>query len=162
MTFAVDWALRTNYRSMLTCCASCHNNILYNTYISIFFEFRAAGGSAVGGGGSVSVSMTKAQFTAECYNMDHEQRGTAIIFNNKKFEASTGMGERTGTDIDAEKLYMALTEMGFNTHVKNDCTIREMESYLVKSNNDFIPDRNFPLVVLILLAPFLWPIHVHV
>ena len=100
--------------------------------LAISFGFRATGGSAAGGG--AQVTMTKSEFTAECYNMNHKERGCAVIFNNKKFDPSTGMGERSGTDVDATNLYMILSEMGFNTIVKHDCTTREMESFLVKSD----------------------------
>ncbi|KAK7113262.1 hypothetical protein V1264_012576 [Littorina saxatilis] len=89
----------------------------------------ATGGTGSGGssGGGVPVTMSASQFTAECYDFNHNERGRAIIFNNKKFDSSTNMGERTGTDKDAETLYMILTEMGFDVVVKHDCTMKEME-----------------------------------
>ena len=91
--------------------------------------------------------MTKSEFTAECYNMNHKERGCAVIFNNKKFDPSTGMGERSGTDVDAENLYMILSEMCFNTIIKHDCKTHEMESFLVKSDylaHCFFPSCFFP------------------
>ena len=91
---------------------------------------RAAGGPA--GGSDPKVVMKASEFTAECYNMNHPERGRAIIFNNKRFAPSTGMGERSGTDVDAENLYMILTEIGFDVVVKHDMTTREMESLLSK------------------------------
>lgn len=44
------------------------------------------------------------------------------------------MGERTGTDVDAQNLYFMFTEMGFNTDIQNDLKAHEMESYMVKGN----------------------------
>ena len=78
--------------------------------------------------------ISSSAFMADCYDMDHMERGRAIIFNNKMFHPSTGMGERTGTDVDAENLFAMLNEMGFDTIVKNDYTAREMESMLVKGD----------------------------
>ena len=117
MTSEVDRALKAN-------------DLLTPHILVISLEYRTTGGPA--GGGGVHVTMTKAEFTADCYNMDHKERGYAIIFNNRQFDASTGMGERTGTDVDAENLYLVLTEMGFNTVIKKDFTTHEMESFLVK------------------------------
>lgn len=90
----------------------------------------SAGAGAVGG--TTSVVMKASEFTSECYNMSHKERGCAIIFNNKRFHPSTGMGERSGTDVDADQLYMLLTEMGFQVLLKNDCTTHEMEATLTK------------------------------
>lgn len=87
--------------------------------------------SATGGGG-VKATMTSSAFNADVYNMNHKERGMAVIFNNKKFDASTNMGERSGTDVDCRNLCILFQEMGFNVEVKSDCTANEMESFLIK------------------------------
>nr|KAG5709858.1 hypothetical protein BaRGS_032682 [Batillaria attramentaria] len=64
--------------------------------------------------------------------MNRARQGTAIIFNNKKFDPRTGFGERKGTDKDAQNLYSLLTEMGFTTVLRNDCSTGDMISTLEK------------------------------
>lgn len=81
--------------------------------------------------GSRLPAMSASEFKADCYNMNHKQRGSAIIFNNKRFAVSTGMGERSGTDVDCQSLYMLFTEMGFNTQIFSDVTTQQMESAMV-------------------------------
>lgn len=81
---------------------------------------------------NISVTMSASQFTAECYNMNHKKRGKAVIFNNKTFDPSTNMGQRLGTDVDAQNLFMLFSEIGFEVELKNDCLAHEMESLLVK------------------------------
>ncbi|KAL8602787.1 hypothetical protein ACOMHN_055170 [Nucella lapillus] len=95
-------------------------------------DARGSAGAESAAGGGASVVMKASDFTAECYNMGHKERGYALIFNNKRFHPSTGMGDRTGTDVDGEQLYMMLTEMGFQVTLKKDCTTQEMESVLTK------------------------------
>lgn len=78
--------------------------------------------------------ISKIDFESDSYNMNYPRRGKAVIFNNKTFSSKTGMGERTGTDVDAQNLYFMFTEMGFNTDIQNDLKAHEMESYMVKGN----------------------------
>ncbi|KAL8612464.1 hypothetical protein ACOMHN_058592 [Nucella lapillus] len=94
----------------------------------------AAGGRGEAGRGrGTEVVMTGRQFDADCYNMNHKNRGNAIIFNNKTFDPATGKGERNGTGVDAEKMYMMLSEMGFSVEVKPDYTASKIESALVQA-----------------------------
>ncbi|XP_076465517.1 caspase-3-like [Babylonia areolata] len=100
-------------------------------------DARGSAGAGAAAGGSASVVMKASQFVSDCYKMDHKERGCAVIFNNKRFHPSTGMGERSGTDVDADQLYMLLTEIGFDVLLKNDCSTRDMESILAKvAKND--------------------------
>ncbi|KAK7501452.1 hypothetical protein BaRGS_00007256 [Batillaria attramentaria] len=73
---------------------------------------------------------------SDCYQMNRARQGTAIIFNNKKFDPRTGFGERKGTDKDAQNLYSLLTEMGFTTVLRNDCSTGDMISTLEKVARD--------------------------
>jgi len=65
-------------------------------------------------------------FTDTMYNMDHPRRGYALILNNKNFEARTQMGTRTGTDVDAAKLYSMCKKLGFQTELKSNQTCNNM------------------------------------
>lgn len=78
--------------------------------------------------------ISKTDFVSDSYNMNYPRRGKAVIFNNRTFSSKTGMGERTGTDVDARNLYFMFTEMGFDTDIKHDLKAHEMESYMVKGN----------------------------
>ena len=57
----------------------------------VFIAYRAPSG---GVGGATAPMMSAAEFASDVYNMSHKERGLAIIFNNKKFDPKTNMGER--------------------------------------------------------------------
>eukprot|EP00918_Siedleckia_nematoides_P029633 GHVU01063859.1.p1 GENE.GHVU01063859.1~~GHVU01063859.1.p1 ORF type:complete len:283 (+),score=41.73 GHVU01063859.1:123-971(+) len=60
------------------------------------------------------------------YNMNHPQRGMAIIINNKTFDKRTGMNERSGTDIDAAALYQRFKAWGLEVQVHHNQSCTEM------------------------------------
>lgn len=60
------------------------------------------------------------------YRMDHAKRGQFIIVNNKKFNPSTRMGERTGTDADAAGLFAKFKGLGFTCKIYHNLTAYEM------------------------------------
>ena len=60
------------------------------------------------------------------YNMNYQQRGMAVIINNRKFDSKTGMNERSGTDVDAAQLYQKLKLLDFNVHMHNNQTCGSM------------------------------------
>lgn len=89
-------------------------------------------------------------FVSERYNMKHEERGMAIIINNKKFHPRTGMGERTGTDVDAQKMNEVFAELGFEKiRPLNNVTVREMKHELYRAAKEDHTDRDcFAVVIL--------------
>lgn len=76
--------------------------------------------------------MTFEEFMADEYKMDYEQRGRAIIINNRDFSRELGLGQRTGTDQDAAALHQRFTEMGFEVDVYTNQTVQEMLNILFK------------------------------
>ena len=60
------------------------------------------------------------------YDMSHMCRGSALIFNNTKFHKITNMGERTGSDDDAVKLFQMVENLSFDTRIFHNTTSREM------------------------------------
>ncbi|XP_078492732.1 caspase-6 [Ciona intestinalis] len=56
----------------------------------------------------------------ECYQMDHESRGLAVIFNNENFHYTTRMNKRSGTDVDARNLSRIFKKLGFDVQVYKD------------------------------------------
>lgn len=69
---------------------------------------------------------------ADAYKMDYEQRGLAVIINNREFHRELGLGPRTGTDQDAAALHQRFTEMGFDVDVYVNQTVRDMLQILTK------------------------------
>jgi hypothetical protein len=58
--------------------------------------------------------------------MTYPKRGLAIVISNRCFEASTGMSERTGTEIDAIALQSRFQELGFEVRVYKDLAVNQM------------------------------------
>ncbi|KAG8517409.1 Caspase-7 [Galemys pyrenaicus] len=75
-------------------------------------------------------SIKKSQDQETSYNMTFENVGKCIIINNKHFKSCTEMGERHGTDKDAEALVKCFRNLGFQVTVHNDCTCAKMETVL--------------------------------
>ncbi|XP_071828716.1 caspase-6-like [Apostichopus japonicus] len=65
------------------------------------------------------------------YDMQHHQRGLAIIFNNERFAK---MANRTGTRIDRDKLYTTFKNLGFEVHVFDDYTANRISDVLLKAS----------------------------
>ncbi|XP_022095599.1 caspase-7-like [Acanthaster planci] len=56
------------------------------------------------------------------YDMSHRARGKAVIVNNVNFAPETEMGERTGSEKDADELVDAVRSLGFSTERYSDLT----------------------------------------
>jgi len=76
--------------------------------------------------------MTSEEFFADEYKMNYPNRGHALIINNKSFDRSLGLGERTGTDQDAIALSQRFEEMGFTTDLYQNLQCKEMLQILHK------------------------------
>jgi hypothetical protein len=63
---------------------------------------------------------------SETYNMNHKQRGLAIIFNHKTFDKNLDLGIRNGTDVDRDNLVKTLEELDFEVQVHNDLTYKKL------------------------------------
>ncbi|XP_074089748.1 caspase-7 [Macrotis lagotis] len=84
------------------------------------------------------------------YNMDYKKIGKCIIINNKQFEERTGMGTRTGTDIDAGRLSKCFQNLGFDMLVCNNLSCENMKSLLKKVSQE--DHSNFACFACILLS----------
>ncbi|XP_013391091.1 caspase-3 [Lingula anatina] len=60
------------------------------------------------------------------YPMTYENRGLAIIFNNRNFATHTGMAERRGTDQDANGIENRLRALGFDVYRFDNVTCSRM------------------------------------
>ncbi|CAG5125257.1 unnamed protein product, partial [Candidula unifasciata] len=87
---------------------------------------------------------------SDCYKMNHEKRGMAVIINNRNFHPSTRMGERNGTDVDAEAMYRLLDVLGFEVIDKHDNkTAAQMRDILCKASKvDHTDSDCFVCVIL--------------
>ncbi|XP_011647527.1 caspase-1-like [Pogonomyrmex barbatus] len=63
--------------------------------------------------------------TAECYNMDHENRGKCVIFNNENFD-NDELVPRKGSTLDALRLEKTFTKLGFDVKIHNDFTHQQI------------------------------------
>jgi hypothetical protein len=57
---------------------------------------------------------------AEEYNMEHEKRGKAIIFNHETYEPHLRLNERTGTKIDKLCLKQRFEKLKFDVDIFDD------------------------------------------
>lgn len=64
------------------------------------------------------------------YRMDHSKRGTAIIINNKIFDARLEMPVRDGTDKDASSIEAALRNLDFDVKIVQNCTAISMRTIM--------------------------------
>ncbi|KAI4904911.1 hypothetical protein NFI96_033157 [Prochilodus magdalenae] len=88
-------------------------------------------------GGSVPAkSKDKASPDSYRYRVDYPSLGKCIIINNKNFNRDTGMGERSGTDLDAAKVLKVFKELGFNTSVQNNRTVSQMRQILTQASKE--------------------------
>jgi caspase-like apoptosis-related cysteine protease len=73
------------------------------------------------------------------YDMRHEKRGKALIFNHKQFDSKLGLGPRNGTDKDAENLKETLSTLGFDVTIYPDMDLdilnRKLEQAAVDQDN---------------------------
>lgn len=64
---------------------------------------------------------------ASVYNMNHQRRGRAVIFNHNQFLPDQQMKSRSGTDVDRDALASVLGSLDFEVTIFND--LRKTEIY---------------------------------
>uniref|UniRef100_A0AAY4B8N9 Caspase-3 n=1 Tax=Denticeps clupeoides TaxID=299321 RepID=A0AAY4B8N9_9TELE len=84
------------------------------------------------------------------YNVNYPSLGQCIIINNKNFERHTGMGERNGTDLDAESAMKTFTALGYKVRPpRNDLTVQKIrELFKSVSKEDHSQSASFVCVLL--------------
>jgi len=92
--------------------------------------FRPLGASSTGDGdtGKRSKGSVEAWSATDVYALPpvYPSMGKFVIISNKNFDANTGMGVRTGTDVDAENLYLRFKEFGFDVDVKRNLKAKDI------------------------------------
>lgn len=62
------------------------------------------------------------------YNMDHKNRGIALILNHEHFKPDTKQDTREGTNVDSESLETTLKQIGFDVLVYDDLSVSGVTS----------------------------------
>nr|XP_023698349.1 caspase-8-like isoform X1 [Paramormyrops kingsleyae]XP_023698350.1 caspase-8-like isoform X1 [Paramormyrops kingsleyae] len=62
----------------------------------------------------------------DCYNMTHRPRGYCLIINNYKFAKASQLGNRNGTDKDADNLSSVFSWLHFEVQKYQDLTATEI------------------------------------
>lgn len=78
------------------------------------------------------LALPKFDFISE-YEMNHEKRGHAVIFNHKFFDQHTGYGTRLGTEVDLERLKKTCKALEFSIKYHDDLKRVEIFQELEKS-----------------------------
>lgn len=68
------------------------------------------------------------------YDMNHQHRGLAIIFNHYAFEYGLGMKFRNGTNKDCASLKSTFESLGFTVQLHNDLCLYQVYDVLEKGN----------------------------
>lgn len=63
-----------------------------------------------------------------CYNMNHENRGYAIIINNDVFDPRTNLSERNGSWKDVEELKAMFHQLDFGVVVWNNLSTNQLNN----------------------------------
>lgn len=67
---------------------------------------------------------------ALCYNMDHENRGFAIIINNDVFDAQINLSERNGSWKDVEELKAMFYRLDFRVVVWDNLSQNQLATHI--------------------------------
>jgi caspase 7 len=88
------------------------------------------------GEGESSSGASKGEYE-DCYNMNHKNRGIALIFNHENFDISTGWHKypRTGTGKDRDKFEITLKKLRFDVTVRDNFTYDEIMTELKNTAN---------------------------
>lgn len=69
------------------------------------------------------------------YDMTHEHRGVALIFNHENYEHKY-RAPRKATNVDRDRLYDVLDGLGFDVRIHNDLTFQQIMETLGKGEDD--------------------------
>uniref|UniRef100_A0A182WLY7 Caspase n=1 Tax=Anopheles minimus TaxID=112268 RepID=A0A182WLY7_9DIPT len=78
------------------------------------------------------------------YDMGHERRGVAVIFNHKHF---LHLAPRQGTDLDRDNIQQVLTDLQFDVRVYNDLKVDDVMQVLYNLAIENHKNRDCLLVV---------------
>jgi len=66
------------------------------------------------------------------YRMDYPRRGHLVVINNRVFDETLKLQERSGTDLDASMIYSTFRSLGFEVSIFHDLKNHEMLRLFIK------------------------------
>ncbi|KAF5303850.1 hypothetical protein FQR65_LT08107 [Abscondita terminalis] len=82
------------------------------------------------------------------YNMNHKNRGLAIVFNHEHFNVG-GLSRRSGTKVDCETLVSRLEKLGFDVRVFQDFEYLEMQQQVIAASKTNHSENDCFLMVIL-------------
>ncbi|XP_017108317.2 caspase-1 [Drosophila bipectinata] len=82
------------------------------------------------------------------YNMNHKNRGLALIFNHEFFDIPS-LKSRAGTNVDSAELESALQGLGFKVSVHKDCKFRDILKHVEKAASQDHTDNDCLAVAIL-------------
>ena len=73
----------------------------------------------------------------DVYRMNHHKIGVCVIINNRYFDKTTGMSDRSGTDVDAANLYQLFMGLGFDVRLEQNKNTTDMLRILSRGKAGF-------------------------
>lgn len=67
---------------------------------------------------------------ADCYNMNHKNRGKCIIFNHEEFDS--GIAKREGSTADTIRLQKSFGRLGFDIEIEKNLSHYEVMDKIEK------------------------------
>jgi len=83
------------------------------------------------------------------YNMNHKNRGMAIIFNHKSFDAGMNQEPRSGTDVDSANLNRVLKKLHFDVIQHDDFCYNQIVNVIERAASENHDNNDCILVVIL-------------
>ncbi|XP_052823816.1 caspase-3-like [Octopus bimaculoides] len=84
------------------------------------------------------------------YDMDRNKKNLALIINNEKFDKSTGMSRREGTDEDASAIKRTLESLHFKVINRKNLSVKSMKQIFLDIS--MLDHRNHNCFVCVILS----------
>ncbi|XP_026285621.1 caspase-2 isoform X1 [Frankliniella occidentalis] len=89
-----------------------------------------------------SSAMAPAKKNATHYNMEHKERGLALIFNHENFSIPRLNLKSSPRIVDCENFKNTLESIGFKVHIYSDFTVSEINEVILEVASDNHSDRD--------------------
>ncbi|XP_034115248.2 caspase-like [Drosophila albomicans] len=83
------------------------------------------------------------------YNMQHKNRGTAIIFNHMEFDARLNLNPRDGTEVDCARLQSVLKQLHFDVYSYDDLCHKKIVETVAKLASQNHEDSDCILIAIL-------------
>lgn len=76
---------------------------------------------------------------ATFYNMQHRNRGVAVILNHETFMVNMKLKARAGTSVDAKNLESSLEKLGFKVQVHHNLSVANVDNIVDEGESQWEP-----------------------